>query len=270
MRTAYSTNGKAPKDRLSLKLVMVFAVAFLGTLALMLVSGLLTAIVEGQAAAAESEIATPPIVIDPKIQSDLARAMSFDAVPASAEVQNPFVDRAGIGGNALLTNAGPVAVNQTASPAAAASTGSKTSTLGGPQPMRSTTTVGGTATAIGPMMDAGAATKMRYDDRMERVNRGDYVGPESEVFSIDDLLPVGYASGGDRGDEVIFFSLSLCRTFSFPAGTRFFDGWLNSFNQGEVIFAVQGGLRHKSYASTSSCRGTDQTQSYPTGSGLLD
>jgi hypothetical protein len=256
MRTVNSIDrSKTAKDRLSLRLVMTFAVAFLATLALALVSGLFTALVERQTVAAEADVQAPVIVIDPKIQTDLAKAMAFDAIPAAAEVQNPFIDKAGIGGNALLTTmSSPTQASATAS-GPAANSPARTASGGGNAPVRSTTTVSGTATALGPEVDSSAATKMRFDDRMERVWRGEFTGPESEVFSVDDLLPVGYAAGGDRGDEVIFFSLSLCRTFSYPVGTRFFDGWLNAFNQNEVVFTVQNGLRRKSYSGSGACRG---------------
>ena len=77
--------------------------------------------------------------------------------------------------------------------------------------------------------------------------------PESEVLGIQDLVPVGFATGGNRGPEVILVSLSLCRTFSFPAGTRFYDGLLNGFDQNEVIFIFQNGVRRKSYATGEVC-----------------
>ena len=71
---------------------------------------------------------------------------------------------------------------------------------------------------------------------------------------MEDLVPVGYASGGDRPDEVMLFSVSLCRTFSFPVGTRFFNGTLNSFDQREVLFLFQNGIRSKSYSASGECQ----------------
>ena len=95
--------------------------------------------------------------------------------------------------------------------------------------------------------------KSRYDDWQDRQKRGEFVQPESEVLAVEDLIPVGFASGGERGAEVMLFSLSLCRTFTFPAGTRFFDGYLNGFDQNEVVFMFQNGLRRKSYSTAETC-----------------
>jgi hypothetical protein len=107
--------------------------------------------------------------------------------------------------------------------------------------------------------------KARYDDWIARQKRGEFVGPESEVLSVQDLVPVGYASGGDRGEEVMLLSVALCRTFSFSAGTRFWDGWLNGFNQNEVVFTFQDGIRRKSYSATDQCSPGDSRLAPATG-----
>ncbi|MEP6703607.1 MAG: hypothetical protein ABJB34_02265, partial [Acidobacteriota bacterium] len=87
--------------------------------------------------------------------------------------------------------------------------------------------------------------------------RGEFVGPESEMLAVEDLVPVGFASGGDRAAEVILFSVSLCQTFSFPAGTRFANGWLSGFDQSEVVFTFQDGIRRKSYSNGDTCQANE-------------
>ena len=54
---------------------------------------------------------------------------------------------------------------------------------------------------------------------------------------MDDLLPVGLVDGGNGQQEVLFYSEAVARTFSFPAGTRFFDGWLSEITPQGVVFA---------------------------------
>jgi hypothetical protein len=246
MKTVRSTDQKTSlSDRVSLKLALLFVGSFLGVLILIVGWTLLTAIGDSRDSATEVEIQTPPIVIDPKIESDLTKAMSFDAIPASTEVQNPFLDRANIGSNLMVTSSA-TPIN--------ASTVANTATTGGNSSPARTTTV----TRVGPTTPGMIApdlgdTRTRWDEWAARANRGESVGPESETLSIDDLVPVGYAGGGDRPVEVMLFSVSLCRTFSFPAGTRLFDGQIYQVDQNEVAFINQNGLRRKSYATVETC-----------------
>jgi len=60
------------------------------------------------------------------------------------------------------------------------------------------------------------------------------------VFAVDDLLPVGLVDGGNGQQEVLFYSEAVARTFSFPIGTRFFDGWLSELRPDGVVFASYG------------------------------
>lgn len=234
------------KDRLSIKLALLFVASFLVVFILLAAWTMMGTIADRQQVAAASEVATPVIVIDPRIQSDLAKALAFDAVPTTGEVLNPFVDRAGIGSN-LVVSAAPVSSGQTA--AVARPNGTSSGSSAGSTSSQTLVSHGGPSFNV-PTYD----TKARHDDWMERQKRGEAVEAESEVLAIEDLVPVGYASGGDRGDEVMLFSLSLCRTFTFPAGTRFANGWLNGFDQREVVFTFQDGLRRKSYANAEQCQ----------------
>lgn len=246
MKTVRSTDQTMPtRERVSLKLALLFICTFLAVLILTVAWTILTAVGDSRASAAEVEIQAPPIVIDPKIQTDLTKALSFDAIPAAAEVQNPFLDRANIGSN--LPASGTVASTST-------STTSNTASVGGTNaPSRTPTVTRISPTIPGMIMPESDNTRGRWDEWAARANRGESVGPESETLGIDDLVPVGFAGGGDRPVEVMLYSASLCRTFSFPAGTRLFDGTLYQVNESEVLFLNQNGLRRKSYATVNLC-----------------
>jgi len=236
------------RERLGLKLALLFIGTFLGIFLIIVIWALFSNLVESRRTADESEVATPAFAIDPKIQTDLAKAMSLEAIPASTDVQNPFIDRAGIGTNITVTPATANASlnNTAANPGTAASNPPANRTIVVP----GSRTVG--SNMIGPEVDN---TKARYDDWLNRQRSGYLAGPESETLGIDDLVPVGYASGGDRGSEVILFSISLCKTFSYPVGTQFYNGTLSEIKPTEVVFAVPNGIRRKSYADQHPCGG---------------
>lgn len=254
MKTVRTVNSRMPiGDRLSLKLFLLFIGSFLGVLILVVLWTLLLAVSDSRVSAAEAEIQTPALVIDPKLQSDLSKAMVFDAIPAEAVVQNPFIDRANIGSNLAVTSA-PVSSNAATTTVGRITTPS-TNSVGSRTP-NYTRLDSNTPGIVSQYVDN---TRDRWAAWAERANRGETVGPESETLGLDDLVPVGYAGGGDRPMEVMLFSMSLCRTFSFAAGTRFFDGVLYEINQNEVLFTNPGGLRRKSYASVNPCQGNSQT-----------
>jgi hypothetical protein len=258
MKTVTSIEQKIPmRDRVSIKLAFLFVGSFLAVLIFAVGWTLLSAFGDSRAAAAESEVQTPVITIDPKIQTDLAKAMTVDATPAVADVQNPFIDRAGIGNTLGLTN-GTVASQTSSTPASAGGTSNAL-----PSSRTTITKVGPSGPSI--TMPAVDDTKGRWLDWAERANRGETVSPESEALGIDDLVPVGYAGGGDRGVEVILYSRSLCRTFSFPVGTRFFNGSLYQISQTDVVFIYQNGYRTKSYAAADPCRGETSNGSLASG-----
>jgi hypothetical protein len=233
---------------MSVKLLLVFLGSFLIVLIFSIVWTLFTAISDGRESAESADLQTPVIAIDPKIQADLSKALTFDAIPASAEVQNPFIDRANIGSNLTVTSAANAPAVQANAASSSSSTGSAART---------------TVTRLSPLttnslMPEVDNTRGRWEDWAARANRGEAVGPESETLGIDDLVPVGYAGGGDRGVEVILYSISLCRTFSFPAGTQFYNGILQQIDQNEVVFANPTGIRRKSYSTTQPCTGNSQ------------
>jgi hypothetical protein len=244
MRTVSTVNAKpAARERLPLKLALLFVGTFVALLFVLVAWTLVSTFTDSHLAAAESDIQAPAITIDPKIQSDLAKAMAFDAIPTATEVQNPFIDRANIGTNITVTGG-------TTTTAGASSSVIPNASAPGSR-MTSVTRV--SPTAPGMMLPAVDNTKARYEDWFNRVRLGYPTGPESETLGVDDLVPVGYADGGDRPLEVILFSISLCKTFSYPVGTRFYNGTLSEIKPDEVVFAVDNGIRRKSYASSQPC-----------------
>jgi hypothetical protein len=227
---------------------LLFAGAFVAVLLVYIAGIFISAIADNRQAADQADAQAPAITIDTKLQTDLEKAMSFDAIPAATEVQNPFVDRAGIGSNITVTGSQPAAATTNA-----AATGTRTNAAGGQSNMvRVSPTLSGTVTTVDN-------TKARWEDWAANANRGIPVGPESETLGIDDLVPVGYAGGGDRGVEVILYSLSLCRTFSFPAGTHFYNGVLSDINQNEVVFSNISGITRKSYSTSQPCTASGQS-----------
>jgi hypothetical protein len=248
MRTVRTVQpGSATRERLGLKLPLLFVGTLLAVLLVIVVWALFSNLVAGRRAADEADIQAPVFAIDPKIQTDLAKAMSFDAIPASTDVQNPFIDRAGIGSNITVTLA-TANVDANNSVNLANGTGSRVTSVPGIRPTVTNIVV--------PEVDN---TKARYEDWINRQRSGYLAGPESETLGIDDLVPVGYADGGDRGPEVILFSISLCRTFSFPVGTQFYNGTLTEIKPAEVVFAVPNGIRRKSYSVEHPCGGNRTT-----------
>ena len=235
------------KDRLSTRLGLVFVATFLIVALLSIAGTMFGALGDQRQAENDPGAAAPVIVIDPKIRADLAKAISFDAIAPATEVKNPFFDRAGIGSNLTVTPT--TAASQIARPGESGSTNTTTVAANGGNGGGTGLSTPGAASGYDP-----SALRARYDEWVYRQQRGEFVGSESETLAVEDLVPVGYASGGDRPDEVMLFSISLCRTFSFAVGTRFFNGMLNSFDQREVLFLFQNGIRSKSYSTAGECQ----------------
>lgn len=232
------------RERASTRLAILFGGTFVGVLLVLVSMAVFGAYTDSRRAEADAVVQPAQLVIDPKIENDLSKAMSFEAEPTVAEVQNPFVDREGLSGAAA--SAGVTAVRTSANASATAAKPNSVS-------------VGGRQTVAGSGSGATLATapvisnKERHDEWLKRMAVGEFVGPEAETLSIDDLIPVGFSSGGETAQEVMLFSYSLCQTFSFPAGTRFYDGWLSSFTTDEVVFAFQNGIRRRSYSRPNTC-----------------
>lgn len=246
MRAVRPIDPRVPvKNRMSLRLGLLFVGTFVGVLTLLMAWTVFATVGDRRQVAAASEGSAPVIVIDPKIKTDLAKALAFDSLPVSGEVLNPFLDRAGLSGNVAATNV------RTTTQATSSATG-PVRTIASPAGIPSNRDANWEIPQA-PGSDT-YSVKARHDDWLDRQKRGEFVGPESEILIVEDLVPVGFASGGDRAEEVMLFSISLCQTFSFPAGTRFANGWLNGFDQKEVVFAFQDGIRRKSYSTSGACQ----------------
>ena len=241
-RSSQSTQSLPLRERASTRLAILFGGTFVGVVAVLVLMAIFGAYTDSRRAEADAEVQPAQLVIDPKIETDLSKAMSFEAEPTVAEVQNPFVDREGLAGAAASATAVAVRAS-TAAPANSAKANSVT--VGG----RQTVTGPGATLATAPVI----SNKERHDEWVKRATAGEYVGPEAETLSIDDLIPVGFSSGGETAQEVMLFSYSLCQTFSVPAGTRFYDGWLNSFTADEVVFGFSNGIRRRSYSRPNTC-----------------
>src|SRR5512144_2323912 len=162
MRTVQTIDPSVPlRERLSLKLILLFVGSFAAVLFVMMVWTFLSAWGYSRQLDAEANVQTPAITIDPKIQSDLPKAMSFDAIPTETVVHNPFTHHDGIGSNLTVT-AAPTSNAKTAAAIGPASTGAQVSRVPGMTQLRP-------VTPIGPV-DIG--TRARHDQWVERQSHG--------------------------------------------------------------------------------------------------
>lgn len=217
------TSTKAASGNIGIKLGVLFALVFGGIVIGYFAMDILSAM------SARSEQAVRPeevTVIDPKIEADLKKVLEFTGLPTDVEVRDPFKDRADLSGEMAKLDQGSGA---SASQAAGTQAGT-----GGAQ--------GGDSKPVAAP-DPVAETKSRFENREERIRLGLNAGPESEVFAVDDLLPVGVVGGGSGRQEVMFYSRALKRTFSFAVGSKLFDGWIGEVRAEGVAFVMDGRTR---------------------------
>ena len=237
-------------DRLSVRLLMLFAATFMIAFLALWAYGFSTSFLESTIA----EQAMPPrpagVVIDPKLRDELSQVMSVDTVAEPVAIKDPFNDRTGIVGlNAAQRSVGGRVTTSGGSTGTSGAPGA--STIAG----RNTSIVPSTGTGGGsPGSRSGAfgtseqqippseATKVRWDDWLRRAVTGE-IPLDSKVFAIDDLLPVGVVDGGNGQQEVMFYSEAAGRTVSFPVGTEFHDGWLSELRPDGVVFASKDDRR---------------------------
>jgi hypothetical protein len=247
-----STSQIPLQKRLSFKFALLFLGTFLAVFFIGAVYDVFSQFRESSTAEATLAAQPEPIVIDPKLQADLAKVMAFDTIPSETAVSDPFVDRSGISGSISTTGGTP-----STQASIKGTTGSATTagmlTKGG-----STPTIAGSVSNLSP---ASENTKMRYD-AWQKANLNADGMPNPRIFAVEDLVPVGIVSGGRGTDEVMLLSLSLCRTFSFPAGTEFYDAYLTNVSRDFVIFNLKGLPRAvtKSYSTTALCETKEETQ----------
>ena len=221
------------KNRLPLKLAALFITAFL----VVFISGmgydLFATSAENRQTDADS-LAQPALKpIEPKIESDLAKVLAFDSTPTPSEIKDPFSDRGGISSNAKTAgtaapNTGNTNPSTPQSSVAQANSGDRPGMSGNPAlrfPPQYNPGINAPTSNVNYLAST-EATNERIRARQERMRLGQDGGSESVVLAVDDLLPVGVVSGGKDATEILLYSQALMQTFSFPVGTRFYDGWL--------------------------------------------
>ncbi len=238
-------------QQLGFKLFMLFIASFVIFFLLFSVYGVFTAYRENREAEQNVVLVPKPIVIDPQMRERLARVLAYeDAEIETASVRDPFQDRAGLSG---------LAARQGLSPATGTGTGTGTTTTAATSGGTTRTTVasstgGGVVAPAAPTTEtptATEATRLRYNNWIERARSGYAEEIDPRVFAIEDLLPVGIVDGGSGQQEVLFYSETAARTFSFPVGTMFHDGWLTELRPEGVVFSygdVQRTVRMRSWA----------------------
>ena len=252
-----TTNASSPKlplqKRLSFKLLLLFLGTFLVVFFVGAVYDVFTQFRDKSNAEATMASQPAPTAIDPKLESELSKVMSFNPEPNDVAVTDPFVDRTGIS-NSAMASSGRIAATQAS---VSGTAGSTTSATGGRITGGTQITSGGT-TALSP---ASESTKERYDAWNKNRLYAQEVPPPG-IFAVEDLVPVGVVSGGRGADEVMLLSLSLCQTVSYPVGTEFYDGYLTGMTREAVMFNLKKVMRTvtKSYTTASPCENKQDSQ----------
>jgi hypothetical protein len=228
-----SSNVNMPlSERLSLKILALFLGTFLLAFFAFWAYGVVESYQEARAAEANIDMRPKTIVIDPRIQTELAQVIAFDSAAASPDVRDPFNDRTGISGLRAGTGGGSAGGAATTG---GAGSGSGAATTGGGSGGSGPSTV---TVPAEPILTAVEATRQRYNAWLDRARVGVDIELDPMVFSIEDLLPVGIVDGGNGRQEVMFFSEAANRTISFPVGTLFYDGWLTELRPEGVVFST--------------------------------
>jgi hypothetical protein len=219
-------------DRLSVKLLGTFVATFLITFLALWAYGVSTSYVEASLAEAAMPQTPQPVVIDPNLRSELSAVMSMNATAEQPAIKDPFNDRSGLAG----LSAAQRAVGGIVTSVGGAGSGPDRSAanIGGPKgPGRPEAP--GVSPPSQPALSAKDATSQRWNAYLRLAETGD-VALDPRIFAIDDLLPVGLVDGGNGQQEVMFYSEAAARTFSFPVGTVFHDGWLSELRGDGVVF----------------------------------
>lgn len=238
-----SSSEYVAKDRMSLKLILLFVLTFF----VLLIGFVIYSIFTSMFAKNTAEMAVPAqpevVVIDPKLETELAKVLEYETEEDTTVVNNPFIDRGNISdivaasGNVITTN--PSQPGGT-TPGSSESKGDKkvVSESSKPGQSKPASTVNTSGTTSG---NSGGTTvvKLTTEDRLTIWRQSQYSinsNPNPEIFAIEDLIPVGLVSGGDQKKEIIFYSRAADRTLSFPIGTRFYDAWLTDVRDDGVVF----------------------------------
>ena len=229
-------------DRLSVKSLALFAATFLIAFLAFWAYGLSRSYVESALVEAAMPKAPQPIVIDPNLRNELSQVMAMTSTTAEqAAIKDPFNDRTGIVGLNAVQRA--VGGTVTTSVGNSGNLADGRSTIPGPSgPSGSGGGPAGNSGPAAPSVSAREATKLRWIAYLDRAQMGD-IPLDPRVFAIDDLLPVGVVDGGSGQQEVLFYSEAAARTFSFPIGTQFYDGWLSEVRPDGVVFVSSNDRR---------------------------
>jgi hypothetical protein len=251
-----TVNGSSPnlpiQKRLSFKLALLFLGTFLAVFFIGAVYDVFSQFREKSDAEATMASQPAPIVIDPKLQDELSKVMSYDTAPNDAAVSDPFIDHTGISNSAMAN--GRIVTTQA----------SVTGNSGGTTSPAVSRIIGGTQVTTGttaPLSPASESTRERYDAWKKNSLYQQEI-PDPRIFAVEDLVPVGIVSGGRGADEVMLLSLSLCQTISYPVGTEFYDGFLSGMTRETVMFNLKNLRRTviKSFSTASPCENKQDTQ----------
>lgn len=235
-------NPRKRTSTLSFRLLAIFGGSFLVFFALFFGWDLFVGFAERTVLGAQVNSQAAPIVIDPKIADELAKVLAQDAAGDAFEVNDPFVDRAGLSGTpGLVTTSGALQ---------ASTNGSGNKPPGTPTKIQ-TVTGGGTNSFTVQAIPPVESTRQRYDAWLQRAANDPSLVLDPRVFAIEDLLPVGIVDGGNGGQAIMFMSEAAGKTISFPVGTMFFNGWLSEVRAEGVVFNFNDGrgtVRMQSWA----------------------
>lgn len=244
---ADSFRSETGSARLGLSLAGIFAASFVAFLIVFVAYDVFSSFGRKADADRLANEQQSKVVIDPKIEADLAKVLAADPAPAADDVSDAFADRGGLSRATSL--AAQTQTDRSGTSDQTSATGmSGGSSAGGNAPA-------GTASSTSSVVDISSATaiRARYDQWLDSEGEQSRSIPVAEILVIDDLVPVGFSGGGTSGDEVMLFSRALCEVFSFGPGTKFLNGYLDSFDQQEVIFRTKSGIRRKSYRRPEPC-----------------
>ncbi len=228
-------------DRLSVKLLALFAATFMIAFLALWAYGVSTSYLESSLAEAAAPQAPQPVVIDPNLRNELSQVMAMTDVTAEqAAIKDPFNDRTGLAGlNAVQRSVGGTATTTGGSGGTTAD-GRTTTLVGSGGSGGGGAGNGSGSSAPGP--SASEATALRWGAYLQQAQNNE-IPLSATIFAVDDLLPVGIVDGGNGQQEVLFYSEAAARTFSFPIGTMFNDGWLSELRAEGVVFAMNDDRR---------------------------
>lgn len=238
-------------DRLSVKVTALLLGTFVFVFLILLAYSLFVSTVEQKLA--ESNLPAQAVVedIDPKIEQNLSSVVESSESDEEKRpvAKDPFLDRGGISGLVKGSGGSFSPLNRfssgrnpaSSSVASAGSTPRKSTGKSNTEINRSS--ISSSSNGRAPVKPKELSTKDRLQIWEQRARFGDMSAPSPTIFAITDLIPVGVVDGGSGEKEVIFFSESANKTFSFPVGTRFYDGWLVNILDEGVVFSDGGKMR---------------------------